>query len=191
METLWLCTSLTSGWFFAPCWIRINLSSSVEVAGGDFSGCASPPSLSLNHNKSPDVMVRSQTHWLPASWDAAPTSLDLDQTACPLVCFLLSSSTTCHSHCILILRSVIKSNPPSPVSFRWVSFCRVPFQCQHCCCCCCSDSTDCLLRARHWPLHDHMFLLCHQPKGKQSCWCSLWDKAEKSLRCLGDLFNLL
>lgn len=112
METLWLCTSLTSGWFFAPCWIRINLSSSVEVAGGDFSGCASPPSLSLNHNKSPDVMVRSQTHWLPASWDAAPTSLDLDQTACPLVCFLLSSSTTCHSHCILILWSVIKSTPP-------------------------------------------------------------------------------
>lgn len=131
------------------------------------------------------------------SSEAAPTSWDLVHTACPVVCFCLpaASSATSPSHCILVFSSVTKSTPLSlsVLSFflsegGWCTLRRIPPQSQHCCCCCLSGSADCLLWARHWSLHDHMFLSCHQPKDKhkaaaaaalfgtkQRSACSVWE----------------
>lgn len=100
----------------------------------------------------------------------------------PLVCFHLpaASSAASTSRRMPIFCSVTQSSLSrvSPVFLRELSFR------------CCSHGANRPLWARHWPPHDHMFLLCHQPKDQSQSCCSLRDKAEISLQPR-DLFNLL
>lgn len=67
------------------------------------------------------------------------------------------------------------------VFVREVSFCTAPTAAAAA-----LTSADCLLWARHWPLQDHMFLSCHQPKDKPRAAAALFGTKRRSA-CSGEI----
>lgn len=135
------------------------------------------------------------THTLTEGFsDAAPTSWDLDHTACSPVCFCLpaASSATSPFRCILILHSVTKSPPSlSPLNlFRGCSFCRATAEFLFSACAAAHQCWSSALGSALAAAGPHVLMLSPTKRQTQSCSSRLVGTRQIRLHC-SDLFYLL